>query len=74
MKLYYNSATEAAPIIIDGEPPVDQSAALAAALARIGVLEAFAQRSIARDQARKDADAVKVDGQDGLDDAATLGL
>lgn len=74
MKLYFDSTTEAAPEVIDGPPPVDNSAALTAAVAALNLANAklaAMQSAInavkARAQARKDADAAKVDGQDDLD-------
>lgn len=50
-----------------GTPPVDQSA-------RVAALEGAIANMKARAQARKDADAAKVDGQDDLDEIAGLGL
>lgn len=70
MKLFYNSATEAAPIVIDGDPPSDQSAEVAALQAQVNTLQAqvstleakiAAARAAA--QAAKDADEATVDGQ-----------
>jgi len=74
MKLYYNSATEAAPIVIDGDPPVDQSAALATAQARIMALESAIAEIKARANTRKTTDAATVEGQTDLDAIAALGL
>lgn len=74
MKIYYNSATEPAPIVIDGEPPVDLSAELAAAVAERdaavaaqAVLQGKIDAARVAAQAAKDADAAKTDGQDVLD-------
>ncbi len=80
MKLYFNSANgEVAPQIIDGDPPVDQSAqvaqltqALAEATATIAQFKAFRDGVVARANARKSADAASVDGQDDLDAAQGL--
>ena len=74
MKLYYNSATEAAPIVINGDPPVDQSAALATANARIAALESAIVAIKARANARKTSDAATVEGQTDLDAIDALGL
>jgi len=52
-------------IVVDGVPPVDQSALVASLQAAIAGVRA-------RAQARKDADAAKVDGQDDLDALAGL--
>lgn len=72
MKLYYNSATETAPEVIDGDPPADQSAELAAANTKIAAMQTVLDGVKARAEARKAADAAKVDGQDDLDAIAAL--
>lgn len=79
MKLYFNSATEAAPIVIDGDPPVDQSALvtqltadLNAANATIVQFKAFRDSVVADANVRKAADAAKVEGQDLIDAASGL--
>jgi hypothetical protein len=72
MKLYYDSATEAAPVVIDGEPPVDQSALVAQLQAQIASLTAFKDMAVADANARKAADAANVDGQNLIDAAAGL--
>lgn len=79
MKIYYNSAVEAAPQLVDGDPPVDQSAQVAqlttdlnAANAVIAQFQAFRDRVVDRANARKAADAAKIDGQDDIDDAQGL--
>jgi hypothetical protein len=72
MKLYYDSATEAAPVVIDGEPPVDQSALVAQLQAQIASLTAFKDMAVADANARKAADAAHVDGQNLIDAAAGL--
>lgn len=72
MKLYYNSATEPAPVVIDGDPPVDQSALVAQLQAENAQFRAFRDAVVADANARKAADAAKVDGQDVLDAAAGL--
>lgn len=70
MKLYYNSATEAAPVVINGDPPADQSALvtqltadLAAANAIIVQFKTFRDVVVADADARGLADAAKVEGQ-----------
>jgi uncharacterized protein YlxW (UPF0749 family) len=40
MKIYYNSATEAAPVIVNGDPPADQSALVASLQAQVATLTA----------------------------------
>lgn len=74
MKLYYNSATEAAPIVIDGDPPSDQSAEVTALQvqvntlqAQVSTLEAKIAAARAAAQAEKDADAATTAGQGVLD-------
>jgi hypothetical protein len=66
-------------VLKDGDPPADQTAQvaqlttdLAAANVKIDAYKAFALGVSTRAQARKDADAAKVDGQDDLDAAANL--
>lgn len=79
MKLYFNSATESVPIVIDGDPPVDQSAVvaqltadLAAANSTIGQFKTFRDSVVADANARKAADAAKTEGQDLIDAASGL--
>lgn len=72
MKLYYDSTTEAAPIVINGNPPTDQSALVAQLQADIAKLKAFRDAVIADANARKAADAAKVDGQNLIDAAVGL--
>lgn len=79
MKIFYNSATEAAPEVIDGDPPADQSALvaqlqqdLAAANATITQFKAFRDTVVADANARKAADAAKEEGQDVIDAASGL--
>lgn len=73
MKIYYNSANgETAPELIDGEPPVDQSALVAQLQAELAQFKAFRDAVVADANARKAADASKTEGQDVLDAAAGL--
>ena len=74
MQIFYNSQTEPAPQIIDGQPPVDQSALvaqlqadLAAANADKAGLQAKIDAAKAAAQADKDADNANVAGQGVLD-------
>jgi multidrug resistance efflux pump len=41
MKIYYNSATEAAPVVVDGDPPTDQSATVAALQAQLAAAQSL---------------------------------
>jgi hypothetical protein len=79
MKVDFNSATEAAPIVIDGDPPADQSALVAQLQAQVAVLtvERDARQAAivamkAAAQADKDADAANAAGQGVLDAAGTF--
>jgi hypothetical protein len=72
MKLYYDSATEAAPVVIDGQPPVDQSAVVAQLQAELAQYKAFRDAVVADANARQAADAAKSEGQDVIDAAAGL--
>jgi hypothetical protein len=79
MKVYFNSATEAAPIVIDGDPPTDQSALVAQLQAQVAALtvERDARQAAivamkAAAQADKDADAANAAGQGVLDAAGTF--
>lgn len=74
MKVYYNSQTEAAPIVIDGEPPVDQSALVSQLQAQVtqltgerDALQTKIDAAIIAAQAEKTADAANVAGQGVLD-------
>lgn len=58
--------------VVDGLPPTDQSAQVAQLTADLATYKTFAQGVKERAQARKDADAAKVDGQDDLDAASNL--
>jgi hypothetical protein len=71
MKLYYDSATEAAPVVIDGQPPVDQSAVVAQLQAELAQYKAFRDAVVADANARQAA-AAKSEGQDVIDAAAGL--
>lgn len=71
MKLYYNSATEQAPVVIDGDP-ADQSALVAQLQAENAQFRSFRDAVVADANARKAADAAKSEGQDVLDAAAGL--
>ena len=53
--------------VIDGVPPSDQSAAIAALQAQVDTLTAKITAARNAAQAAKDADAAKTDGQDVLD-------
>lgn len=53
--------------IIDGVPPIDQTAEVAALTAQVAALTAKVDLARADAQARKDADAAKVEGQALLD-------
>lgn len=63
MKIYYDPATESAPIIIAGNPPADQSAEVTALQQQVAALEAKITAARVGAQAAKDADAATVDGQ-----------
>lgn len=74
-KFYYDtSAGDVAPTLIDGVPPVDQSAALATANTRIATLETALAGVKTRAQARVAADAASVDGQADVDAVTGVGL
>jgi hypothetical protein len=72
MKLYFDSSIEAAPVLVDGNPPLDQSALVAQLQAENAALKQFRDAAVADANARKAADAAKVDGQNLLDAAAGL--
>jgi hypothetical protein len=38
MKIYYDSTIEAAPVVVNGDPPTDQSAQVAALQAQVATL------------------------------------
>jgi hypothetical protein len=38
MKIYYDSTIEAAPVVVSGDPPTDQSAQVAALQAQVATL------------------------------------
>lgn len=40
MKIYYDSTVEPAPVLVDGNPPADQSAQVAALTAQVATLTA----------------------------------
>jgi hypothetical protein len=68
MKVYFNSAAgETAPVVIDGEPPADQSALVTQLQADIAALQAKIDAALVAAQAEKDADAASVAGQGVLD-------
>lgn len=70
MQIFYNSATEPAPTLIDGNPPVDQSALVAQQAAEIATLNDRIARMVAAAEADKAADAANAAGQGVLDAAA----
>ena len=39
-KIYYDSSVEPVPVVIAGEPPIDQSAQIAALTAQVAALKA----------------------------------
>lgn len=53
MQIFYDSSTEPAPVVIDGAPPVDQSAEVAALQAQV------AQITSERDAAQAQATALQ---------------
>lgn len=74
MQIFYNSATEPAPVLINGNPPVDQSALvtqltsdLATANGTITTLQGKIAAALTAAQADKAADAANVAGQGVLD-------
>jgi hypothetical protein len=77
MRLYFNSQTEPAPQVIDGDPP--DAAMLAQLQAQVAALTAenakfktFRNAVVADAQARKAADTATNDGQNLLDAASGL--
>jgi hypothetical protein len=73
MKIYYNSAAgEVAPVVVDGDPPSDQSALIAQLQAENAQFRAFRDAVVADANARKAADAANVEGQSVIDAAASL--
>ncbi len=48
MKIYYNSATEPTPVLIDGEPPVDQSALVADLQAQLAAAQGVVAALLAK--------------------------
>lgn len=72
--LYDSSAGDEKPELIDGTLPVDLSVELAAANARVSLLEGVLLGIKARAQARIDADAATVDGKADHDAIASAGL
>ena len=86
MQIFYDSRTEAAPVVIDGTPPTDQSSQVASLQAQVTQLTAdLATRTQERDdrqtaitamkaaaQADKDADDAREAGQGVLDAAGSF--
>jgi hypothetical protein len=54
MKIYYDSTIEAAPVVVNGDPPTDQSALVAALQAENAALKAtIADMQLSIDGAQK---------------------
>lgn len=56
MKIYFDSSTESAPVVVDGNPPADQAAQVAALTQQVADLTAKIAAARAAAQADKDAD------------------